>query len=136
MGPDKKSILFAGGKLISIDSSDPAVTTQGFMMTKNADGSWTIQVNAVISKEEAEYVILQYSELKQEPPKTPAQANPNMPYIPGMDDTGKPVIVKLEENSTFFPNFYRDQVGSITLRLNVAMEKTHNAKTQNVAGGQ
>ncbi len=128
---EKKSVLFAGGKLISIEPSDPGTDKQGFMLTKNADETWTIQVNAVISKIEAENAIFKFADLKTEIGKTPEEANPNMPYIEGMDDKGNSVFVKLEPNSSIIPSYYREQVGSITLKLNMAVSKTQNAKTQN-----
>ena len=131
MQPDKKSVLFAGGKLISIESSDLGNDKQGFMLTKNADKTWIIQVNAIISEAEATNAIFLFSDLKTEAGKTPEEANPNMPYIEALDDTGKAVFVKLEPNSTITPSYYRDILGSITLKLNMAVSKTQNAKTQN-----
>jgi hypothetical protein len=52
-----------------------------------------------------------------------------------MDDSEKPIFAGLVDNSSLLPNYYRDQFGSITLRLNIGnFGKTQNPKTQNPAG--
>ena len=128
-----KSVLFAGGKLIGILPSTN--TNEGLMLSKNSDGTWTVKLEAKISKAEAEKVIFKFSELKKAQGETFEESNPNMPFLQAMDANGKPVFVKLVDNSSFLPNYYRDQLGSITLKLNLGnFGKTQNPKTQNPAG--
>ncbi|MBS1511139.1 MAG: hypothetical protein JST86_09875 [Bacteroidetes bacterium] len=130
--PDKKSVLFAGGKLISIVSSDGEKDDEGIMFTKNADGSWTIQVKAVISKEEAQDTIHKFSDMIKDDANAFEDTYPNMPFFTGMDEQENPVFARLSDNSSITPVYYRDQFGAITLKLNLAgFGKTQNPKTQN-----
>ncbi|HMI79802.1 MAG TPA: hypothetical protein VK484_13475 [Ferruginibacter sp.] len=135
MAANKKNVLFSGGKLISILPSTG--DKEGIMLTKNSDKSWTINIVAKISADEAEKVIFKFSDLKKRTGESIEESNPNMPYLTAMDENGKPVFAKLTDNSTLTPTYYRDQFGTITIKLNVTnFGKTQNPKTQNAAGGQ
>ena len=133
MEPNKNSILFSGGKLIGAERSAEK-SEEGFKMTKNdKDESWTITVVAKISKEEAEKAIFKFSDLKLDAgDQKVEESNPNMPFFAGLDDSGNSVFVPLSDNSTISPFYYREDFGSITLKLNFEnFGKTQNPKTQN-----
>lgn len=141
MGANKSSILFNGGRKLKLSTSTtPGIGNDGIKMTKNADGSWSININAVISKTEAEAVLFKFDELNSRLPQPSdetkfEEAFPNMLYFSAMDAAGKPVFVKLAANSEIIPVFDRDLGGSITLKLNIVnLGKTQNPKTQNTAG--
>jgi hypothetical protein len=141
MALNKTSILFNGGRKIKLSTSTtPGIGNDGIKITKNADDSWNISINAVISKDEANSVMFKFEELNSRLPggSTPEQfeeAFPNMLYFSAMDVNGKPVFVKLAANSEILPVFDRDLGGSITLKLNIVnLGKTQNPKTQNAAG--
>jgi hypothetical protein len=131
MTPDKTSILFNGGRKIKLSTStNPGIGNDGIKITKNDDGSWNINVNAVISSEEAKSVMFGFDELNA---KLPAgtqfeDAYPNMLYFSAMDVDGKPLFVKFTANSEILPVFDRDLGGSITLKLNIVnLSKTQNS---------
>jgi hypothetical protein len=134
MDANEKSILFAGGKLIRFDASKPTVADEGIKLERNeTDKNWTLTLKAVISSADANDVILKYSDLGLVDGKIPAS---NMPFIEGLDQTGNSVCIKLGDNSTIAPTFYRDNVdGILNIKLNVPMGKTQNSKTQNATVG-
>lgn len=141
MALDKTSILFTGGRKIKLSTSTtPNIGNDGIKMTKNADGSWNININAVISMDEANAVMFKFEELNSKLPAGSTSAEfeaafPNMPFFSAMDVNGKPIFVKLAANSEIVPVFDRDLGGTITLKLNIMnLGKTQNPKTQNAAG--
>ena len=132
MAADKSSILFDGGKRIKLSTATLA-GNEGIKMTRNADGSWSININAIISADEARVVIFKFSELKPPAGTVFDDAFPNMTYFSGMDSNEQSIFVRFAANTEILPAFDRDLGGSISLKMNVAnFGKTQNSKTQNI----
>ena len=134
MALNEKCILFNGGKTIELSNATGG-NNSGIKLTKNSiDGSWQLNINAVISKDEAEKVIFKFSELKAR--LTSGQKFeeifPNMPFYEAFADNGEAKFVPLAGRSQITPSFNRDLNGTITLKLNLEnFGKTQNPKTQN-----
>jgi hypothetical protein len=139
MTPDKTSILFNGGRKIKLSTATtPGIGNDGIQIVRNADGSWNININAVISSDEAKSVMFTFEELEAKRPAGTSfeDAYPNMLYFSATDVDGEPVFVKLSANSEIMPVFDRDLGGSMTLKLNLMdLGKTQNPKTQNADVG-
>ncbi len=134
MALNEKCILFNGGKTIEL-SNATGDNKSGIKLTKHpTDGSWQLNINAVISKDEAEKVIFMYSELKARLTSEQKfeEVFPNMPFYEAFADNGEAKFVPLAGRSQITPVFNRDLNGTITLKLNVEnFGKTQNPKTQN-----
>lgn len=135
MPVNKRNILFNGGRKIKLSTTTNA-GNEGIKMTPNAQGGWNVNINFVISKDEAD--VFRYVDLLSRVPQgaTFEEAFPNMIYFEALDDTGKSVFVKAGANSEFLPSFDKDLGGSINIKLNIGtLGKTQNGKTQNVVVG-
>ncbi len=133
MALNEKCILFNGGKAIEL-SNATGNKSNGIKLTKNADGSWQLNLNAVISKDEAEKVIFKFAELKATLTKKQnfEEVFPNMPFYEAFSDNGEAKFVPLAGRSQIIPTFNRDLNGTLTLKLNLEnFGKTQNPKTQN-----
>jgi hypothetical protein len=131
MAANKSCVLFDGGKRIKL-STDVVAGNEGIRLTKNADGSWNINIRAQIRKEDARNIIFKFSEL--DPQGKPFEdVFPNMIFYPAMDSNEQPVDAELDFGSEIIPCFDRDLGGSIILKMNIPDSgKTQNVKTQNV----
>ena len=128
---DNTCILFNGGKKILLSNSE-VEGNEGIKLTKNPDGSWSLNIHAIISLDEADKEIFKFSDLNLPAEMSFDDAFPNMPFYSALDENEESIHIKLAANSELVPHYNRDFEGTITLKLNISkFGKTQNPKTQN-----
>lgn len=127
----KKSLFFAGGKKISLETNDEQ---KGLRIKKVADG-WTITLSLFISDEESKDVIRAFKDF---PPLTEEQdfddAYPNQVFMQAFKDEAATDPIDINLGDVFFNiTHHKDEDGEITLVIRpLAIGKTQNSKTQNI----